>query len=335
MLYDMSSSYFEGHRCPLANRGYSRDHRRDLPQINYGLTCNRRGVPVSIDVFAENTSDHLAFDTAIDNARNKFGIEEVVFVGDRGMISSKAIDEHLRDVRGARWITALPNATLRRIMNQEPIQMTLFDDECLVEIPYPDYPEERLVLCKNPLLTDERTRKRQELLVATELHLKRIQERTKKPRTNLKGKDKIGLAIGKVIAKHRMQKHFIIDIHDDGFTFSRDETKIRKEAVLDGLYAVRTNVSAEEIPDREVVWNYKLLSRVERAFRSMKADHRTEERVKSHMFICMLSYYVEWHMREKLIPILFQDQASQCPKIGSVVTPVARSEKSAERHQKR
>jgi len=334
MLYDMSSSYFEGKNCPIAKRGYSRDHRGDLPQVNYGLTCNRQGIPVAIEVFDGNTSDHNTFESAIKQARDVFGVEEVIFVGDRGMISSKAIDEHLRDAGGLHWITALPNASLRKIINQGPVQMTLFDDECMAEIPHPDHSDERLVICRNPLLAEERKRKRKELLDATERQLAKIKNRTTSRRARLKGKDAIGLAIGKVISKHKMQKHFDIEITEDGFSYSRNEKKISEEAALDGLYAVRTDINKEQMPDREVVWNYKLLSRVERAFRSMKSidlkirpiHHRLEKRVRAHMFICMLAYYVEWHMREKLAPILFQDEQSELQREGSVVKPAERSE---------
>jgi len=255
------------------------------------------------------------------------------------MISSKAIDEHLREVGGAHWITALPKPTLRRIIEQAPVQMTLFNDECLVEIPHPDHQEERLVICRNPLLAVERKRKRKVLLDVTEQKLTRLQERTKKTRSKLKGKDAIGIAIGKVIATQKMQKHFILDIQEDSFSFSRDEEKINQEAALDGLYAVRTDVPKEDLPDREVVWNYKLLSRVERAFRSMKAidlrvrpiHHRDEKRVRTHMFICMLSYYVEWHLRKALAPILFQDETPMIRPRECVVTPNSRSEAAAKK----
>ena len=338
ILYDVSSSFYTGTHCTLAKFGHSRDRKKGFPQIIYGLLCNSDGCPVAIEVFEGNTGDPKTFSSQIQKVRKRFGLKRVVFVGDRGMITSKRIDEELREVDGLDWITALRADSIKKLAEQGVVQTSLFDERDLVEVSSPDYPGERLVVCCNPLLTEERARKRQELLAATEKKLNEIVAATQRKRNRLKGKDKIGIRVGKVVNKHKMEKHFILEITEASFSYRRNDEKIAAEAILDGLYVIRTSVSKEALGPESTVRAYKNLSKVERAFRCIKTVdlkvrpifHRLDERVRAHVFLCMLAYYVELHMRHKLAPILFDDEDKELAEAvrESIVAPAKRSPKA-------
>jgi transposase len=336
VLYDVTSSYYTGRRSELSQFGYNRDGKKRFPQIVYGLLCSADGCPVAIEVFAGNTSDTKTLGSQIKKVRRRFGIERVVFVGDRGMITSKRIDEELRDVEGLDWITALRADNIKVLASQGTIQRSLFDERDLAEVESPDYPGERLVVCRNPALAEERARKRTELLAATEKLLDKIVEATKRKRTPLRGEAKIGLRVGRVINRHKMSKHFILEIGAVSFSYKRDEPAITEEAALDGIYVIRTSVKPQEFTSQEAVKAYKDLSKVERAFRSIKTVdlkvrpifHWLDDRIRAHVFLCMLAYYVEWHMRRKLATILFDDHEREEAEAtrASVVAPAPRSE---------
>ncbi len=315
VLYDVSGSYYTGRCSSLVKHGYNRDGKRGFPQIVYGLLCNAKGCPVSIEVFAGNTADPKTLSSQINKIRKRFGIKRVVLVGDRGMITSKRIDEELRDVEGLDWITALRSDGIRKLVNQGAVQLSLFDERDLVEVTSPDYPGERLVVCRNPLLADSRARKRNELLAATEEKLNAIVTATERKRNPYRGKEKIALRVGKVINKYKMGKHFELEFSETSFSFCRKEEQIAEEAALDGLYVIRTSVAETEFSSVETVRTYKNLSQVERAFRSLKTVdlqirpifHHTDDRIRGHVFLCMLTYYVEWHLRQRLALLLFDD----------------------------
>ena len=335
VLFDLSSSYFEGHTCPLAKHGYSRDKRGDLPQVNYGIYCNADGLPVGVEVLAGNENDHVAFPKAVKRVREDFGRKSVIFVGDRGMISGKAIDEYLRDEEGAQWITALNSVSIAKLQRQGAIQRSLFDDRDLVSVTHGDYPDERLIVCRNPLLADERARKREALLSATEKLLAKVKTKVDRQRDPLRGKSRIGVEVGKVVNRKKVAKHFCVEIDDDRFEYSRNQEKIDLEASLDGLYTIRSNVDAAEMSPEQVVAHYKNLASVERAFRSLKSidlsvrpiNHRLENRVRSHIFICMLAYYIEHQLRELLAGLMFVDEdKSPAEARDSIVSPAPRSE---------
>ena len=335
VLFDLSSSYFEGHTCPLAKHGYSRDKRSDLPQVNYGMYCNAQGVPIGVEVLAGNENDYVAFPKAVERVRNDFGRKDVIFVGDRGMISGKAIDGYLRGEEGFRWITALNSASIAKLQRQGDIQLSLFDQRDLASITHPDYPDERLILCRNPLLADERARKREALLAATEKLLAKVKAKVYRKRKPLRGKSEIGVEVGKVVNRKKVAKHFRIEIDGDRFEYSRDQEKIDAEASLDGIYVIRSNVDASELSDEQVVAHYKNLALVERAFRSLKSidirvrpiHHRLADRVRSHIFICMLAYYIEHQMRLALAPLMFVDEEKASAETrDSIVSPSGRSE---------
>jgi len=335
ILYDVSSSFYTGTHCALAKFGHNRDGKNGYPQIVYGLLCNAEGCPVAIEVFQGNTGDPTTLRSQVEKVRKRFHLQRVVLVGDRGMITAKRIDETLRGVEGLDWITALRADNIKKLVEQGTIQPSLFDDRDLMEIQSPDYPGERLVVCRNPFLAEDRTRKRKELLEATEKKLSAIVAATTRPKRPLKGKDKIGLRIGKIINHYKVGKHFILEISEDGFSYRRDEEKITAEAALDGLYVIRTSVSKEVLGSEATVRAYKDLSKVERAFRSLKTVdlkvrpiyHWLEDRVRAHVFLCMLAYYVEWHMREKLKAILFEDEDKADAELlrSSIVAPALRS----------
>jgi transposase len=335
VLYDVSSSFYTGTHCTLAKFGHNRDGKNGYPQVVYGLLCNAAGCPVAVEVFEGNTGDPKTLGSQIAKLRKRFGIHRVIIVGDRGMITSKRIDECLRGVEGLEWITALRADSIKNLAEQGVIQPSLFDERDLAEIASPDYPGERLIVCRNPFLADERARKREELLQATEKKLNEIVAATQRKKRPLRGKDKIGIRVGKVINHYKVGKHFLIEIGDDSFAFRRDERKIVAEAALDGLYVIRTSVSAEELNAESVVRSYKGLSKVERAFRSLKTVdlkvrpiyHWLADRVRAHVFLCTLAYYVEWHMREKLLPILFDDHNREGAEAlrESIVAPAKRS----------
>ena len=338
VLYDVTSSYFEGRTCPLARRGYSRDIKRGKLQIVIGLLCNREGCPVAVEVFAGNTADPSTLAPQVKKLRERFGLERVVLVGDRGMLTDARIREELEPVEGLSWISALRAPAIQRLAAQSTIQRSLFDEVDLAEVTSPDFPGERLVVCRNPLLAAERARKRKELLSATETQLEKIVCATQRKRQRLHGADKIGLRVGKVLNKYKVGKHFELSITDDSFSYARKQEQISEEAALDGLYVVRTDVGSEQLSAEEVVLAYKSLSVVERAFRTMKTidlkvrpiHHRREDRVRTHVFLCMLAYYVEWHMRRALAPLLFEDHDRAKTERASVVRKAERS-KAADR----
>lgn len=316
VLYDLTSTYFEGRQCPLAKLGHSRDGKRGKLQINFGLLCTADGCPVSVEVFKGNTGDPTTLKSQVTALRERFGLKRFILVGDRGMITNARIREDLRGVEGLDWVTSLRTEQIRDLVKQDAIQVRLFDELDLAEIESPDFPGERLIACRNPLLAEERARKRSELLDGTEAELAKIRAATQRKKNRLVGKDQIGLKIGKVLGKYKVGKHFLITITETDFTFSRDTTKIAAEAALDGIYVVRTSVPADRMDAKETVRTYKSLSAVERAFRSTKTVdlkvrpiyHYAPDRVRAHVLLCMLAYYVEWHMRRALAPLLFDDE---------------------------
>jgi transposase len=330
VLYDLSSSYFEGDTCPLARRGYSRDGRPGTLQVNYGLLTDARGCPVAISVFEGNTADSKTFMPAVQRVREDFGLAQVVMVGDRGMVSQKAIDE-LRESEGIGWITALKSASIRALVEQGALQLGLFDERNLVELSSPDYPGERLVACRNGALAQLRAHKRQELLAATEASLAAVKALV--DARKLRGQDKIGVRVGKIINKYKVAKHFELNIADASVGWARKQGSIQAEAALDGIYIIRTSVSAAQMDSADCVRNYKSLANVERAFRSLKTidlkvrpiHHRLEKRVRSHIFLCMLAYYVEWHMREAWRELMFADTEQAAKATRDAVAPATRS----------
>jgi hypothetical protein len=335
VLYDTSSTYFEGRTCPLAKRGHSKDGKKDKLQIVFGLLCNAAGCPVAVEVFPGNTADPATLGAQIEKLRARFGLERIIWVGDRGLITEARIREELAPVSGLDWITALRAPQIRELVDRGSLQLSLFDEKDLGEISDPAHPGERLIVCRNPLLAHERARKRTELLEATERELDKIVKATLRTRRPLKGADKIGLRIGKVLGRFKMGKHFTLEIGEDRFSYARDETGIAAEAALDGFYVIRTNVDSDTLSTEGAVRAYKGLSVVERAFRSLKTidlkirpiHHRLAKRVKAHVLLCMLAYYVEWHMRQKLAPLLFDDHDPAAGKAArdSEVAPAQRS----------
>ena len=328
-MFDLSSSWVEGRRCELAAFGHSRDGKRGRPQIEYGLLTCPAGRPVAIEVFAGNTSDAISFKTAVARVRDDFGIEKIILVGDRGMITTTRIKE-LRECEGMDWITALRAPAIAALASDDgPLQLSLFDTHNLAQITHPSYPGERLICCRNPVLADERARKREALLVATEKDLAKIAMSVQAGR--LTGADKIGERTGKVIGKHKVGKHFLREVTDSTFTYRRDEDKIRAEAALDGIYVIRTSVTDETLNSAETVTAYKNLKHVERDFHLIKADdldlrpihHYLNERVRAHVLICMLAAYLTWHLREALAELTFTDQ--HIPDRDDPVAPAQRS----------
>ena len=331
VLYDLSSSYFEGSHCPLAKLGYSRDGKRGSLQVNYGLLTDERGCPVAISVHEGNTSDSKTFLPQVKRMREEFGIERMVMVGDRGMISQKAIDEMSEDA-GVDWITALRSASIRTLVEQKHLQLGLFDERNLLEISSPDFPGERLVACRNTELAKLRAHTRDDLLLATQKNLEKIKERVDAAR--LAGKDKIGVAVGKCVNQYKVAKHFELVITDSSFTIARLADSIAAEAALDGLYIIRTSVKAQRMDAATCVRTYKSLAQVERAFRSLKTmdlkvrpiHHHLEGRVRAHIFLCMLAYYVEWHMREAWRELMFADCDQAAKLTRDPVAPAERSD---------
>jgi len=332
VLYDVSSSYLEGRCCPLARHGYSRDHRGDRPQIVYGLLCDRGGCPVAVEVFEGDTADPATLASQVEKLKSRFALERVVVVGDRGMITSARIRDDLKPA-GLDWITALRAPAIRALADGGPLQLSLFDDRDLAEIAAPDYPGERLIVCRNPLLAAERARKREDLLAATERDLARIRQAVTRKRAPLRGAAEIGLAVGTVLDKHKMAKHYELTITDTRLAWRRKDDAIAAEARLDGIYVIRTNLPAAVLTAEQTVGAYKSLARVERAFRSLKTVdleirpvfHWTAPRVRAHVLLCMLAYYVEFHMRQALAPILFDDHDRAAAERTSIVAPATRS----------
>jgi transposase len=335
VLYDVSSTYFEGETCPLAQFGYSRDGKKGKLQIIFGLLCNAQGCPVAVEVFEGNIADSTTLATQIEKVRTRFGIKRVVFVGDRGILTQARINQELKPVEGLDWITALRAPQIRQLVEQEYLQLSLFDEQDLGEISSPDYPGERLIACRNPLLAAEREQNREALLQATEIELDKIVTAVQREKRPLKGAANIGLRVGKILNRFKMAKHFRLEITDNSFRYERDTQNIAAEAALDGIYVIRTSVSHELFEAGETVRAYKSLSTVERAFRSYKTvdlkvrpiHHRLAVRVRAHVFLCMLAYYVEWHMRSVLATLLFDDEQQVCLQLqsGSPVAPASRS----------
>lgn len=332
VLYDITSSYFEGHCCPLARRGHNRDGKKGKRQVVFGLLTNKDGCPVSVEVFEGNTSDPKTLKGQVEKVRERFALERVTFVGDRGMITSARIREDLKGLKGVSWISALRALQIQKLRKEGTIQLEIFDQRDLAEVEHPDYPGERLIVCRNPLLTEERRRKREELMQATERQLERIAKSVKSGR--LKNRTKIGLRAGKVIGRFKVGKLFQLRIAKGHFSFRRNEARIEKEAELDGFYVIRTSVPKRRLKAKAAVAAYKDLSKVERAFRSIKTMdlhvrpifHWTPDRVRAHIFICMLAYYVQWHMQQALAPVLFMDEElGELPR-SSPVAPAVRSE---------
>jgi hypothetical protein len=342
VLYDVSSSYFEGRHCPLAKIGHSRDGKKGSLQIVFGLLCNAEGCPVAVEVYEGNTGDPTTLKDQIDKVRSRFGLSRVVFVGDRGLLTSARIREELAPVEGLDWVSALRSEQIRKLVEHDgPLQLSLFDETDLAEIRHPDFPGERLIACFNPLLADERARKREDLLQATERELDKIAAATRRPKRALRGQDQIGLRVGKVLGRFKMAKHFEITITETRFAYARRAETIAAESRLDGLYVLRTSVSENVLGPADTVRAYKDLAKVERAFRCMKTvdlhvrpiHHRLEERVRAHVFLCMLAYYVEWHMRQAWAPLLFAEDDPQgaAQRRGSPVQPAVRSPSAEEK----
>ena len=330
VLYDLTSSYFEGTTCPLAARGYNRDGKSGKLQVNYGLLTDSRGCPVAVSVFEGNTGDPKTLLPQVEKLQNTFAIDQLVLVGDRGMISQKQIDA-LKQREGIEWITALRTGAIRKLVDSGQIQLGLFDERPLFEVTHPDFPGERLVACRNPQLALLRAHKRQSLLDATARELEKV--RGMIARGTIHGKDAIGVRVGKVVDKYKMAKHLVLDIRDDGFDFHLDDDKVAAEAALDGIYVIRTSVPAQRLAADDVVRSYKMLSQVERAFRSLKTidlqvrpiRHRLEDRVKAHIFLCMLAHYVAWHMMEAWRALLFSDEDQPAKTTRDPVAPAKRS----------
>ncbi|MCA1679999.1 MAG: IS1634 family transposase [Actinobacteria bacterium] len=334
VLYDVSSSYFEGRTCPLAKLGYSRDGRRGTPQIIYGLLCDRPGRPLCVEVFSGELHDDKTLPAQIEKLKTRFGLKTVIVVADRGMVT-KANLQLMGEAEGVGWITALKAPQIKKLATTRQLQLSLFDQTNLAEITCDDYPGERLVVCRNPLIAADRARKREELLQATERDLQEIAQRV--TRGTLQGADQIGLAVGPALKRYRVKKHFDIQITDTSLTYERKTDQITAEAALDGFYVLRTSASAETLPTAEVVRAYKRLEQVERAFGTLKSHeleirpihHRLEDRVRAHVFLCMLAYYLTWHLKAAWAPLLFADEH---PPINT--DPVAKATRSPDAEQK-
>ena len=331
VLYDLSSSYFEGTTCPLAALGYNRDKKKGKLQVNYGLMTNGSGCPVAVSVFAGNVGDPKTLIVAAEKARNDFGVSDIVLVGDRGMMSQKQIDE-LKETGGIDWITALKTGAIRKLVKDGSVQLGLFDERNLFSFEHADYPGEQLVACRNPELAKLRAYKRQSLIEATMKELEKVRGMVEKGK--LAGKDAIGVRVGKVVNKYKVAKHFDLTIADDSFDYSINAKSVAEEAALDGIYIVRTSLPEDRMSPEDAVRNYKSLANVERAFRSMKTvdllvrpiHHRTEDRVRAHIFLCMLAYYVQWHMMQAWRPLTFADEDQEAKATRDPVAPARRSD---------
>jgi transposase len=332
-LYDLTSSYFEGSCCPLAARGHNRDRKKGKLQVNYGLLTNRAGIPLAVSVFKGNTGDPATLLPQVRKVREQFGIDRFVLVDDRGMLTQKKIDE-LRAIDGIDWIGALRPEAIKKLVKSEAVQMGLFDERNLFEVVHPDFPGERLIACRNDDLARKLQIKRDALLAATVKELQKVKRMVERGR--LRGKGDIGIRTGKVINKYKVGKHFKLSIEDEIFDFKVKDDKVRTEALLDGIYVVRTSLNEQQMDAAETVRGYKQLSQVERAFRSFKTVdlmvrpiyHRLEDRVRAHIFLCMLAYYVQWHMMEAWRPLLFADEQQQHKATRDPVAPAKRSDEA-------
>jgi hypothetical protein len=339
VLFDVSSSSYHGRTCPLAARGHNRDDEK-RPAIVYGLLADAEGRPVAVDVYAGNTGDPTTVPDQVEKLRERFGLDRVVLVGDRGMLTQARIDD-LRQYPNLGWISALRAPAIRKLVEQGDLQLSLFDKQNLGEIHSELYPGERLVVCHNPLLAEDRCRTRQELLAATEKKLLGIASEVKRRKRKLLGADEIGLKVGRVLGAHKVGKHFLLDIGDNHFEFERDCEKIEAEAQLDGVYIIRTSEADASLSAPDTVRAYKSLGQVEQAFRCLKSVdlhirpiyHRTEDHVRAHVFLAVLTYYVDWHMRRALAPVLFEDEELERERWGR--DPVAKAEPSRSARQKK
>ena len=331
ILYDLTSTYYTGRCCVLAKYGHNRDGKKRFPQIVIALLCDRDGRPIAVEVFEGNTSDPKTVPAQIEKLRMRFSLQRILLVGDRGVLTSARINKDLRTVEGMQWITALRAQTIRKLAAQKTITISLFDERDLAEVTSPDFPGERLFVCYNPLLADERARKRQRLLKASEEELEKIGTAVRRKRKPIRGRKEIALRVGKILNRHKVGKHFLLEIRAASFEYRRNETKIAEEAALDGIYVLRSNVPREDLNAEQTVAAYKGLAEVEQAFRSFKSVdlkvrpifHWEPERVKAHVFLCMLSYYVEWHIREKLAELLFDEDDKEGARAArvSIVAP--------------
>ena len=336
VLYDVSSAAFEGHTCPLGKIGHARDGVKGRLQIVYGLLCSPAGVPIAIEVFDGNTADPKTLAAQITKLKTRFGLTHIALVGDRGMLTSARLRDELRPAQ-LDWISALRAPQIKALVGDGALQLSLFDEQNLFEITHPDYPHERLVCCHNPALAQQRARKRDELLAATEHELQTIATATRRPKRPLRGRDKIALRVGKARNKFKMAKHFDLQITDEAFSFSRNQDAIAAEAALDGIYVLRTSLPDQTLQRDEVVLRYKDLADVERFFRTLNTEldvrpirHRLADRVRAHMLLRMLSYYISWHMKQALAPILFQDndKPAAAAKRADPVAPAQRSDQA-------
>jgi len=340
VLYDLSSSYVEGSCCALAQLGYSRDGKKGTRQVNYGLLTDGRGCPVAVSVHEGNVADSATFLPQVQRVRERFDIEQLVMVGDRGMIGHSSISQ-LRQMQGIDWITALKSASIRTLLQQGSLQLGLFDERNLIEFSSPEYPGERLVACRNPELAKLRAHKREALLVATEESLQKIAQRVEAGK--LKGADAIGLCVGKLINRYKVAKHFELLIGENSFAFGRRQQAITEEAALDGIYIIRTSLDEQRMDSADCVRSYKALANVERAFRSLKSvdlkirpiHHYSDDRVRAHILLCMLAYYVEWHMREAWRELMFADTDQAAKLTRDPVAPAKRSQAALQKLKRR
>src|ERR1700728_2836193 len=336
VLYDVSSAAFEGRTCPLGAIGHPKDGVRGRLQIVYGLLTSPGGIPVAIEVFAGNTGDPKTVASQVTKVKDRFGITRVVLAGDRGMLTAARLREDVAP-QDLDWITALRAPQVKKLVRDGALQLTLFDVQDLAEITSPDFPGERLVACMNPFLEAERARKRESLLAGTEAGLEKIAAACARARRPLRGKDTIAVRVDRILNRRKVGKHFTIAIGEDRFSYARNQDSITAEAALDGIYVLRTSVQAGDLDSSEVVSSYKALAQVERAFRAFSTDldirpirHRTEDRVRAHVFLRMLSYYITWHMQARLAPLLFtdDDKATAQAARPSPVAPAGRSPKA-------
>ena len=333
VLYDVSSTYFEGHCCPLARYGHSRDERRGNPQIVFGVLADTQGCPVAVQVFAGNTADPTTVAAQIAKLRERFALKQVVLVGDRGMLTQARIEQELRPVAGLEWITALRSGQLHQLVTDGALQLSLFDQTDLAEITHPDYPGERLVVCRNPLLAQERARKREDLMAAAEQKLEAIAAATRRAQRPLRDPERINYRIGAALGPKKVGKYFRWEITAAGLNYARDPERIARDAALDGIYVLRTSLPAQQLDAAQTVRSYKQLAGLERAFRILKSveveirpiHHRLPDRVRAHVLICLLAYYVEWHLRRVLAPLLFDDEQRGGALAASPVAPAQRS----------
>jgi len=340
VLYDLTSSYLEGENCSLAALGHNRDGKKGKLQVNYGLLTDARGCPVSVSTFSGNTADPTTVVEQVTKVQETFNIDKLVLVGDRGMISKQQIDR-FKEMEGVDWITALRSGQIRKLVEDETIPLGLFDERNLFQLTHPDYPGERLVVCRNPLMAERRGRKREALVRATITEMEKVKGMVTRGR--LKDKDKIGLRVGRVVNKYKVAKHFQLSIEEGGFTYRVLDEKVAAEAAVDGLYVIRISLSEEQASAEDAVRYYKDLAKVEKAFRALKSIdlavrpiyHYLEKRVRAHIFLCMLAYYVQWHMKEAWREMMFSDEDQQAKKTRDPVAPAKRSPKALEKVQSR